>query len=201
MTRPLNTAVIANEMPVTVPTIPFARSRTDSGTSSVTHVDSAIPRICAVTEPTSVTATSSQNHGLLTWSRSSAGATTYVALASAKHVAAIAVVAACWLAIDWRWMLLAYVPAFYCGWFLALLENYFEHHRASNQQSRFADSVSYYGRWYNVFMFNEGYHQEHHLKPHLHWTRRPDVHREHLSDLEKAGAYQAGMPPILGFLD
>ena len=116
-------------------------------------------------------------------------------------LAAIGVVAACWLVIDWRWVLLAYVPAFYFGWFLALLENYFEHHRASNRHSRFADSVSYYGRWYNALMFNEGYHQEHHLKPHLHWTRRPDVRREHLDDFEEAGAYQARMPPILGFFD
>jgi hypothetical protein len=39
------------------------------------------------------------------------------------------------------------------------------------------------------------------LKPHLHWTRRPDVHREHLADFKNAGAYEARMPPILGFLD
>ena len=89
------------------------------------------------------------------------------------EVAAIVMVARDLAWIDWRWMLVAYVPTFYCGWFLALLENYYEHHHASNHRSRLADSVSYYGRWYNILMFNEGYHQEHHLKPHLHWTRRP----------------------------
>jgi fatty acid desaturase len=119
----------------------------------------------------------------------------------AMELAVIAIVAALWIAIDWRWMLLAYVPTFYFGWFLALLENYFEHHRASNQQSRYADSVSYYGPTYNVLMFNEGYHQEHHLKPHLHWTRRPQVHRELESKIREAGAYEARMPPLLGFLE
>jgi fatty acid desaturase len=117
------------------------------------------------------------------------------------ELVAIVVVGVAWVAIDWRWMLVAYVPTFYFGWFVALLENYYEHHHASNHDSRFADSVSYYGRWYNIFMFNEGYHQEHHLKPHLHWTRRPAVHREHKADFAKAGAYEARMPPILGFLD
>jgi hypothetical protein len=45
MTMPLNTEVMAKEMPVTVPTRPLARSRRCSGTSSVTVVDSAMLRI------------------------------------------------------------------------------------------------------------------------------------------------------------
>ena len=117
------------------------------------------------------------------------------------ELAAIAVTAAIWIAIDWRWFLIAYVPLFYCGWFLALLENYFEHHRATDPGDRLADSVSYYGRWYNLLMFNEGYHQEHHLKPHLHWTRRPGVHVEYRTQLQRARAYVARFPPLLGFLD
>jgi len=115
--------------------------------------------------------------------------------------AAIVVTAAVWIAIDWRWLLLAFAPTFYCGWFLALLENYYEHHRATNPDSRLSDSVSYYGRWYNLMMFNEGYHQEHHLKPHLHWTKRPRVHLEWQAKFKEAGAYEAGKPPLLGFLD
>lgn len=117
------------------------------------------------------------------------------------ELAASVAAALLWILIDWRWFLIAYVPTFYCGWFLALLENYFEHYRASNRESRLADSVSYYGRWYNVFMFNEGYHQEHHLKPHVHWTRRPEVHRKFRAELAEAGAYEASMPPLLGFLE
>src|SRR5262245_27933212 len=115
--------------------------------------------------------------------------------------AAIVVTAVVWIAIDWQWLVLAFAPTFYCGWFLALLENYYEHHRATDPDSRLADSVSYYGRWYNLMMFNEGYHQEHHLKPHLHWTKRPRVHLEWQTKFKEAGAYEAGKPPLLGFLD
>lgn len=117
------------------------------------------------------------------------------------ELAAVVVTAVLWLAIDWRWFLVAFVPTFYAGWFLALLENYYEHHRATDPDSRLADSVSYYGRWYNLMMFNEGYHQEHHLKPHLHWTRRPQVHAEWEGKFKDAGAYEARKPPLLGFLD
>lgn len=117
------------------------------------------------------------------------------------ELAAVVVTAVLWIAIDWRWFLLAFVPTFYAGWFLALLENYYEHHRATDPDSRLADSVSYYGRWYNLMMFNEGYHQEHHLKPHLHWTRRPQVHAEWKGKFKDAGAYEARKPPLLGFLD
>jgi fatty acid desaturase len=117
------------------------------------------------------------------------------------ELAAVVVTTVLWIAIDWRWFLLAFVPTFYAGWFLALLENYYEHHRATDPDSRLADSVSYYGRWYNLLMFNEGYHQEHHLKPHLHWTRRPQVHAEWKGKFKDAGAYEARKPPLLGFLD
>lgn len=117
------------------------------------------------------------------------------------EVAAILVTIALWIAIDWKWFVFAFVPTFYAGWFLALLENYYEHHRATNPDSRLADSVSYYGRWYNLMMFNEGYHQEHHLKPHLHWTRRPEVHGDWKEKFMEAGAYEARKPPLLGFLD
>jgi fatty acid desaturase len=79
--------------------------------------------------------------------------------------------------------------------------NYYEHHRATDPDNRLADSVSYYGRWYNLMMFNEGYHQEHHLKPHLHWTRRPQVHGEWGEKFTDAGAHEARKPPLLGFLD
>ncbi len=117
------------------------------------------------------------------------------------ELAAIVVTAVLWVAIDWKWFLIAFAPTFYAGWFLALLENYYEHHRATDPDSRLADSVSYYGRWYNLMMFNEGYHQEHHLKPHLHWTHRPEVHSDWKDKLKEAGAYEARKPPLLGFLD
>jgi fatty acid desaturase len=118
-----------------------------------------------------------------------------------RELSVIAVVVAVWIAIDWRWFLAGYLPLFYVGWFLALMENYFEHYRATDPANRMADSVSYYRPIYNRLMFNEGYHQEHHLKPHLHWTRRPAVHHQHREQFERAQAYSARFPPLLGFFD
>ncbi|HTE43130.1 MAG TPA: fatty acid desaturase [Steroidobacteraceae bacterium] len=105
------------------------------------------------------------------------------------------------LAIDWQWFLLMYVPLFYVGWFLAHTENYFEHFNAADHGSRFANSVSYYPRWYNRLMFNEGFHQEHHLEPGRHWTQRPTVREKYGEKMKAAGAYAARFPPLLGFLD
>jgi fatty acid desaturase len=106
-----------------------------------------------------------------------------------------------WLTISWRWFLFAYLPLFFVGWFLAHTENYFEHHHATNPRDRFANSVSYYPRWYNSFMFNEGYHQEHHLEPGRHWTQRPTVREKYRDQLALARTCEARFPPLLGFLE
>ena len=87
MTRPLNTDVTANDTPVTVPTMPLARSRRSSGTSSVTHVDMAMLRIIPATDPASVAPTRIQNQGASSWSSSSASTSTNTIAASPKHSA------------------------------------------------------------------------------------------------------------------
>jgi hypothetical protein len=92
MTRPLNTDVMAKETPVTVPTMPLARSRRSSGTSSVTQVDSTIPRSCPATEPRSVAAVSTQNQGLLSRRRSSLSIATNTVAARVKLAAETAVI-------------------------------------------------------------------------------------------------------------
>jgi fatty acid desaturase len=106
-----------------------------------------------------------------------------------------------WLAIDWRFALCFWLPTFFFGWFLAHAENYFEHFRAKDVANRFANSVSYYGRWYNVLMFNEGYHQEHHIEPGRHWTLRPSVHERHRDAMTAAGATVSSVPPLLGMFE
>ena len=40
-------------------------------------------------------------------------------------------------------------------------------------RGRKTDSVSGYGRLYNLIWFNNGYHQEHHWRPQVHWTEVP----------------------------
>ena len=37
------------------------------------------------------------------------------------------------------------------------------------------DSIGIYSKWYNIFGFNAGLHQEHHHKPGVHWTKLPEV--------------------------
>jgi fatty acid desaturase len=111
-------------------------------------------------------------------------------------IAGIAVLA--WLSPAF---LLAYwLPVFYVGWFLAHMENYYEHVGAK-PHDRYTNSVSYYGRLYNALLCNEGYHQEHHLRPQAHWTERPRVRTELGAALDRPGRFVAKLPPLLGFLE
>ena len=106
-----------------------------------------------------------------------------------------------WFVIDWKWTLYAWLPLFWWGWFLAHMENYFEHFHASAPENRFANSVSYYGPLYNLLMMNEGFHQEHHIAPQTHWTERPALREKYAAQMSEAHAYAAKHPPLLGFLD
>lgn len=45
------------------------------------------------------------------------------------------------------------------------------HHRGDTTQ----DSIGIYNKWYNLFCFNAGYHQEHHHRPGVHWTKQPEI--------------------------
>lgn len=67
-----------------------------------------------------------------------------------------------------------YVPVWLLGNIGAMAQNYLEHHGAIPGDRR-TDSVSCYGRFYNLIWFNNGYHQEHHYRPQVHWTRLPLV--------------------------
>lgn len=71
-------------------------------------------------------------------------------------------------------LVLFYLPVWYLGNVTAQAENYLEHYGAL-PGDRKTDSVSSYGRLYNLIWFNNGYHQEHHYRPQTHWTRVPGV--------------------------
>lgn len=104
------------------------------------------------------------------------------------------------LVINWQFFLVFYLPTVYLGWCLAHMENYYEHFGATPENS-FANSVSFYGRIYNCLFYNEGYHQEHHLRPQAHWTKRPQVHEEFSEPLHQSGRHVSAFPPLLGFLE
>jgi fatty acid desaturase len=66
------------------------------------------------------------------------------------------------------------IPVHYIGTSLASLENYAEHHLCEPDND-LSNSVSCYSKLYNILWFNNGYHQEHHFKPDIHWTKLPEA--------------------------
>lgn len=71
----------------------------------------------------------------------------------------------------WAWLVTYPIAGF-----LDYAWNYGEHwgsHDFGSDTTR--NAVSIYNRWYNLLCFNEGYHQEHHYRPQVHWHDLPTV--------------------------
>jgi fatty acid desaturase len=77
---------------------------------------------------------------------------------------------------DWRYFVCFYIPSYYLGWVLSYMEGYLEHYGAQPGNA-YANSVSSYNWLYNLLWFNNGYHQEHHWDPKMHWTRMRQLHQ------------------------
>jgi fatty acid desaturase len=77
--------------------------------------------------------------------------------------------------VNWQYFVFFYLPSYYLGWVLSYAEGYLEHYRAQ-PGNQFANSVSSYNRLYNFLWFNNGYHQEHHWDPKMHWTHMRQLH-------------------------
>lgn len=99
--------------------------------------------------------------------------------------------------LSWKWVVLCYLPAFALSLALVNIQNYYEHYGAT-PQNKYANSISYYGRLYNLLTFNDGYHQEHHLRPLSHWTQMPNVHQEFSDELNEVERVVSPVPAILG---
>lgn len=102
--------------------------------------------------------------------------------------------------LDWQWALVCYLPAVTVAFTMVNVQNYYRHYGA-RPESRYANSVSHYGRLYNRLTFNDGYHQEHHLRPTTHWLRMPKVAAQLHEQLDDAGRVVSPVPAMLGFLD
>ena len=76
--------------------------------------------------------------------------------------------------LNWKLTLGYVITSYVLGQVFALWENYCEHHYA-DYTDRKRDSVSCYNSVYNLIWFNNGYHQEHHFAPQIHWTMVPQV--------------------------
>ena len=60
--------------------------------------------------------------------------------------------------------------------FLNYAWHYGEHHGSyQHRGDTTQDSVGIYSPWYNFLFFNAGYHQEHHHRPGVHWTKLPEL--------------------------
>jgi fatty acid desaturase len=103
------------------------------------------------------------------------------------------------LSISWEWTLACYLPAYYLALALVNVQNYYEHYGAAPENG-YADSVSHYGRLYNLLTFNDGYHQEHHLRPRSHWREMPMLRRKYGAKLDRVERIVSPVPAILGVL-
>ncbi len=94
-----------------------------------------------------------------------------------QTIAETVVLAAFWLTVlvvNWKYFAFFYLPSFFLGWVLSYAEGYLEHY-GCQPGNPFANSVSSYNRLYNFLWFNNGYHQEHHWDPKMHWTRMKEL--------------------------
>lgn len=88
----------------------------------------------------------------------------------------------CWL--NWKFFLFYYLPVWMVGSVAAWGFGYGEHYGAK-PGNRKTDSVSSYNPIYNFLFFNNGYHQEHHYRPDLHWTKIKQIHNEMLPEAQR----------------
>lgn len=105
-----------------------------------------------------------------------------------------------YLSLSWQCFLFVILPVLYVGWVLEHLENYYEHF-GGTPENKYANSTSYYGRLYNSLFCNEGYHQEHHLRPNVHWIDRPQTRQELQAGLDRANRVILRFPPVLAWID
>lgn len=71
--------------------------------------------------------------------------------------------------VSWRFFVFYYAPVWLIGSIGGWAFGYGEHYGATPGSPK-TDSVSSYNPIYNFLFFNNGYHQEHHYRPGLHWT-------------------------------
>ncbi|MBP7478451.1 MAG: fatty acid desaturase, partial [Chitinophagales bacterium] len=81
--------------------------------------------------------------------------------------------------INWKcFLLFMLIPHQYAAWGI-VGTNYFQHD-GCDENHEFNHSRNFTGGLFNWFMFNNGYHGAHHMKPNLHWSLIPDFYNKNL---------------------
>jgi fatty acid desaturase len=76
------------------------------------------------------------------------------------------------------------LPWLYGQWGLLAINHV--QHDGCDPDSEYNHSRNFVGRWLNWWVFNNGYHTAHHLRPGLHWSLLPVLHQEILPHLDPA---------------
>lgn len=73
-------------------------------------------------------------------------------------------------------LLFIILPQLYGQWGILAINHV--QHDGCDADSEYNHSRNFVGRWLNWWVFNNGYHTAHHLRPNLHWTQVPQLHQE-----------------------
>lgn len=84
-------------------------------------------------------------------------------------------------ALDPRYYLTVCAPVQFVAYVVYDLQDFCEHTRTDLRYPE-TISASCYGLLYNLWLFNGGYHLEHHWREGVHWSRIPEVRKELLAE-------------------
>lgn len=79
-------------------------------------------------------------------------------------------------------------PAWVGGSIIMGMGMYAQHAGGTNEQ-RFSHTTTFLSHFFNLTMFNAGFHVEHHERPSMHWSELPRLHEEMKPELIEGGAH------------
>jgi fatty acid desaturase len=62
-------------------------------------------------------------------------------------------------------------------------------HAGGTDENRFSHTTTFLSHFFNLTMFNAGFHVEHHEKPAVHWSELPRLHAAMKPELIAGGAH------------
>ena len=95
---------------------------------------------------------------------------------SISQYAVLAIWIAIALLIDWKKALIFVVIPQQFALFAVLVFNYVQHIHA-DEESTYNHSRNFTGAT-NLFLFNNGFHTIHHMRPGMHWSKTPEAHNK-----------------------